>query len=113
MMRTAAGRGTHRGPPVRGSRHGCRARALRSASRSSTRTHVFGYDSPELVKHRIFRDWLRGNPADRDLYARAKSEASDAAYALGEHSMQHNGRKTRVVREIYRRAFVAVEPLDE
>ena len=25
--------------------------------------HVFGFDSPELIKHRIFRDWLRGNPA--------------------------------------------------
>jgi GrpB-like predicted nucleotidyltransferase (UPF0157 family) len=24
---------------------------------------VFGFDSPELVKLRIFRDWLRGNPA--------------------------------------------------
>src|SRR5215510_15584600 len=24
--------------------------------------HVFGFDSPELIKHRIFRDWLRGNP---------------------------------------------------
>ena len=26
--------------------------------------HVFGYDSPEPIKHRIFCDWLRGNPAD-------------------------------------------------
>jgi GrpB-like predicted nucleotidyltransferase (UPF0157 family) len=24
--------------------------------------HVFGFDSPELVKHRIFRDWLRVIP---------------------------------------------------
>jgi len=24
--------------------------------------HVFGYDSPEVIKHRIFRDWLRANP---------------------------------------------------
>jgi GrpB-like predicted nucleotidyltransferase (UPF0157 family) len=31
--------------------------------------HVFGFDSPEPVRHRIFRDWLRGNPADRDRYA--------------------------------------------
>jgi GrpB-like predicted nucleotidyltransferase (UPF0157 family) len=75
--------------------------------------HVFGYDSPEPVKHRIFRDWLRSNLADRDLYARAKREASDGANALGEHSMQYNARKTRVVREIYRRAFVAAGLLDE
>jgi GrpB-like predicted nucleotidyltransferase (UPF0157 family) len=31
--------------------------------------HVFGFDSPELVKHRIFREWLRGNPEERDRYA--------------------------------------------
>jgi GrpB-like predicted nucleotidyltransferase (UPF0157 family) len=37
--------------------------------------HVFGFDSPELVKHRIFRDWLRGNPGDRDRYAAAKRRA--------------------------------------
>jgi GrpB-like predicted nucleotidyltransferase (UPF0157 family) len=37
--------------------------------------HVFGFDSPELVKHRIFSDWLRGNPADRDLYAAVKRRA--------------------------------------
>jgi hypothetical protein len=29
--------------------------------------HVFGFDSPELIKHRIFREWLRGNPGDRDV----------------------------------------------
>jgi len=34
--------------------------------------HVFGFDSPELIKHRIFRDWLRGNPGERDRYAAAK-----------------------------------------
>jgi hypothetical protein len=70
-------------------------------------------DSPELVKHRIFRDWLRGSPADRDLYAGAKREAADATNALGEHSMQYNARKTRVVREIYRRALIAAGLLDE
>jgi GrpB-like predicted nucleotidyltransferase (UPF0157 family) len=75
--------------------------------------HVFGYDSPELVKHRIFRDWLRGNPADRQLYARTKCEAAAAANAHGEHSMQYNARKERVIREIYRRAFVAAGLVDE
>jgi GrpB-like predicted nucleotidyltransferase (UPF0157 family) len=36
--------------------------------------HVFEFDSPELVKHRIFRDWLRRNPAERDRYAAAKRQ---------------------------------------
>jgi GrpB-like predicted nucleotidyltransferase (UPF0157 family) len=69
--------------------------------------HVFGPDSPELVRHRIFRDWLRGNADDRELYARTKREAAAATSAAGEHSMDYNDRKAAVVREIYHRAFVA------
>jgi GrpB-like predicted nucleotidyltransferase (UPF0157 family) len=69
--------------------------------------HVFGFDSPELIRHRIFRDWLRGNPAEREFYATAKREAAEVSNSLGEHGMQYNARKERVVREIYERAFVA------
>ena len=75
--------------------------------------HVFGFDSPELVKHRIFRDWLRGNPDERDRYAAAKREAASEANARGEHVMQYNARKQHVIREIYHRAFVAAGLLDE
>jgi len=76
--------------------------------------HVFGFDSPELVKHRIFRDWLRGNPADRDLYAAAKRRAASEASAAGEHVMQqYSARRQPVVREIYRRAFVAAGLIQE
>lgn len=74
--------------------------------------HVFGLDSPEPVKHRIFRDWLRGNDGDRDLYARAKRTAAEAANSAGEHVMQYNARKQDVVREIYQRAFTAAGLLD-
>ena len=70
--------------------------------------HVFGPDSPEVVKHRLFRDWLRGNPDDRDLYAATKREAAAAATAAGEDMMQYNARKERVVHEIYHRAFLAM-----
>ena len=69
--------------------------------------HVFGPDSPELVRHRIFREWLRGNPADRDMYAAAKRRAASEANAQSEHVMQYNARKERVIREIYQRAFTA------
>ena len=55
-------------------------RALR-ASEPSCNLHVFGFDSPELVRHRIFRDWLRGNPAERDLYAATKRQAASEANA--------------------------------
>lgn len=83
-----------------------RHRVLRSVDPRAN-LHVFGYDSPELVKHRIFRDWLRGNPDERDLYARTKRQAAEDANAAGEHVMEYTARKERVVREIYHRAFVA------
>ena len=65
------------------------------------------------MRHRIFRDWLRGNPDDRDRYAAAKRQAASAANAAGEHVMQYNARKQQVVREIYRRAFLAAGLLEE
>jgi GrpB-like predicted nucleotidyltransferase (UPF0157 family) len=74
--------------------------------------HVFGFDSPEPVRHRIFRDWLRGTPEDRDRYAAAKRQAAAAANASGEHVMQYNARKQQVLRDIYHRAFLATGLLD-
>lgn len=74
---------------------------------------MFGYDSPELIKHRIFRDWLRENLADRELYADTKRAAAVAANDRGEYVMQYNARKEQVVRGIYHRAFVATGLLDD
>lgn len=37
--------------------------------------HVHGNGSDWEQRHRVFRDWLRTHPNDRELYARAK-EAS-------------------------------------
>jgi GrpB-like predicted nucleotidyltransferase (UPF0157 family) len=87
-------------------------RALR-ADEPPCNLHVFGFDSPELVKHRIFRDWLRGNPAERDCYAAAKRQAAADANSRGEHVMQYNARKQQVIREIYHRAFVAAGLLEK
>jgi GrpB protein len=64
------------------------------------------------VKHRILRDWLRGNPGERDRYAAAKREAAFMANAAGEHVLQYNARKQQDVREIYHRAFVAAGLLE-
>src|SRR5271165_6584296 len=75
--------------------------------------HVFGFDSPEPVKHRIFRDWLRGNPGERDRYAAAKRQAASEASAAGEDVMQYNARKQQVIWEIYHRAFVAARLLED
>jgi GrpB-like predicted nucleotidyltransferase (UPF0157 family) len=75
--------------------------------------HVFGFDSLEPVRHRIFRDWLRGNLAERDRYAASKLQAASEANAAGEHVMHYNARKQQVIREIYHRAFVAAGLLEE
>jgi GrpB-like predicted nucleotidyltransferase (UPF0157 family) len=72
--------------------------------------HVFGPDSAEAARHRIFRDWLR---ADRDCYAAIKQQAASAANSAGEHVMQYNARKEQIVREIYHRAFVAAGLITE
>ena len=74
--------------------------------------HVFGPGSPEPVRHRIFRDWLRGNPDECDRYAATKHQAASAANAGGEHVMQYNARKQQVIREIYHRAFAAAGLLE-
>lgn len=65
------------------------------------------------MRHRIFRDWLRGNPEERDRYAAAKLQAASDANAAGEHVMQYNARKQQVIRGIYHRAFVAAGLLEE
>ena len=75
--------------------------------------HVFGPDSPEAVRHRILRDWLRGNPDERDLYAAAKRQAAEESNARGEHVMEYNARKQQVIREIYGRAFLAAGLLED
>jgi GrpB-like predicted nucleotidyltransferase (UPF0157 family) len=75
--------------------------------------HVYGFDSPEPVRHRMFRDWLRGNPQERECYAAAKRRAASAANAAGEHVMQYNARKQQVILEIYHRAFAAAGLLEE
>ncbi|MBM3715874.1 MAG: GrpB family protein [Actinobacteria bacterium] len=66
--------------------------------------HVFGPDSPELIKHVVFRNWLRANSADRDRYAAAKRRAAEGPASS---MTEYNVRKTAVIREIYQRAFDA------
>lgn len=71
--------------------------------------HVFGPDSPELVKHVVFRDWLRADAADRERYAAAKREAAGGPE---QRMTDYNARKEAVVHEVYQRAFRAAGFLD-
>ena len=72
-----------------------------------TNLHVFSPGCPEVVRHRLFRDWLREHPDDLVRYQDAKLGAARAATAAGEHVMDYNGRKQPVIRDIYDRAFRA------
>lgn len=65
--------------------------------------HVFGPDCPEIIRHRMFRDWLRAHPEDRARYEDAKR----AAVTGGGNVMDYNARKQETVRAIYDRLFRA------
>ena len=65
--------------------------------------HVFGPECPETIRHRMFRDWLRTHPEDRQRYEDAKV----AAIPGGGNVMDYNNRKQQVIRGIYDRAFRA------
>lgn len=77
-------------------------RMLRSAD-PRVNLHVFGPDCPEVVRHRMFRDWLRTHPDDRALYEAAKRSAVPGGGAV----MDYNLRKQPVIRVIYDRLFRA------
>lgn len=64
--------------------------------------HVWPPDSPEAARHRLFRDWLRIDRADRERYAAIKR-----AVAADGLMSEYNARKQGVIREIYARAFAA------
>ncbi|KAL4990659.1 grpb/dephospho-CoA kinase [Aspergillus falconensis] len=76
--------------------------------------HVFGPESPELVRHRLFRDWLRDpkHEADRELYANVKRQAADESRNAGETVLEYNDRKEPVIREILRKVYEAHGLLD-
>ena len=73
----------------------------------SVNLHVYGPDSAESARQRLFRDGLRAHPEDRERYAAAKRSAADAAVAAGERVPQYNARKQAVLREVYGRLFAA------
>ena len=77
------------------------------ATSPRTNLHVWSPHSPEVIRHRMFRDWLRDHPADRARYAAAKRAAADESNAAGETTTSYNLRKQPVVREILDRVFRA------
>jgi GrpB-like predicted nucleotidyltransferase (UPF0157 family) len=72
--------------------------------------HVLSANEPETDRMLLFRDWLRTNAADRDVYASSKRElaARDWKYA-----QQYADAKTEVVRAILSRAEAAKQAAAE
>jgi GrpB-like predicted nucleotidyltransferase (UPF0157 family) len=66
--------------------------------------HVFSSGCPEIDRMLIFRDWLRTNAADRDLYARTKLALAQKEWKL---SQNYADAKTGVIEEIIARASAA------
>jgi GrpB-like predicted nucleotidyltransferase (UPF0157 family) len=63
--------------------------------------HVFTAGCAEVDQMLLFRDWLRTNPPDRELYARTKRELAAREWKYGQ---QYADAKTAVVKEILSRA---------
>lgn len=68
--------------------------------------HVWPRDAPEPVRHRLFRDWLRAHPDDRELYASTKRRlARETVDRPGDYTLAKSG----VIDDIYARVFAAAE----
>ena len=93
-------------------------RLIKQLSEPRVHLHVFGPDCPEMVRHRMFRDWLISHPGDRSRYAQAKRAAAAELTSTGEDhgalgfGMRYNRIKEPVVHDIYHRMFQAAGLLD-
>ena len=70
---------------------------------SGVNLHVFSVGCPEIGRMLAFRDHLRANERDRDLYARTKRELATRQW---KYTQNYADAKTAVVEEILRRAGV-------
>jgi GrpB-like predicted nucleotidyltransferase (UPF0157 family) len=66
--------------------------------------HVYSFACPEIDKMLMFRDWLRANDADRELYERAKRGLAQQSW---KYVQNYADAKTSVVEEIVARAHAA------
>jgi GrpB-like predicted nucleotidyltransferase (UPF0157 family) len=66
--------------------------------------HVLSARCPEIARVLMFRDWLRTDCADRDLYARTKLTL---ALQEWEHTQEYADAKTSIIGEILARARAA------
>ena len=69
--------------------------------------HVFPLGCPEVERMLLFRDWLRENEVDRELYARTKRVLGGQEW---KYVQNYADAKTVVVEEILKRAKSAADP---
>jgi GrpB-like predicted nucleotidyltransferase (UPF0157 family) len=72
-----------------------------NAPDAAVNLHVFSPDSPEIDRLVRFRDHLRTNRADRELYARTKRELARRDW---KYTQNYADAKTDVIGEIMQRA---------
>jgi GrpB-like predicted nucleotidyltransferase (UPF0157 family) len=68
---------------------------------TSVNVHVFSLGCPEVERMLLFRDWLRRNEADRELYERAKRELARKEWKYVQH---YADAKSEVLEQIIARA---------
>ncbi|MDG4810449.1 GrpB family protein [Micromonospora sp. WMMD1120] len=69
--------------------------------------HVWPQDAPEPIRHRLFRDWLRSHPEDRELYAATKRRlARETAHRADDYSLAKNDVIDRILARIFAAASV-------
>ncbi|MBV8845779.1 MAG: GrpB family protein [Bryobacterales bacterium] len=69
--------------------------------------HVFSEGCPEIDRMLRFRDWLRVNKADRELYARSKRALAQQHW---KYTQNYADAKTTVIKEIMARAGQGITP---
>lgn len=67
--------------------------------------HVWSPDSPEVVRHQIFRQRLLSNSEDMALYLKAKELAASQIREHGGDMADYNLLKEKTIRQILRNAF--------
>jgi GrpB-like predicted nucleotidyltransferase (UPF0157 family) len=78
---------------------------LLRGSEPAVNLHVFSVGCPEIERLVAFRDWLRTNEADRDLYARHKQGLARRDW---KYVQNYADAKTAIVEEILTRARPAL-----
>lgn len=70
----------------------------------TTNLHVFSPGAREPRRHRLFRDWLRSHPDDRDAYAEVKRSVAAQGFTDG---MLYNNEKAWFVYDLYEKVLAA------